>query len=150
MTFENLLIERDAAVAVITLNRPKVLNALNAQTLTELSDAIAACKADPGVRAVVLTGAGEKSFVAGADINELAVQTPVQGKEHARRGQQIFDAIGTMGKPVIAAVNGFALGGGCELAMACTIRLAADSARFGQPEINLGLIPGYAGSQRLP
>jgi enoyl-CoA hydratase len=150
MTFDNLLIERDAAVAVITFNRPKVLNALNTQTLTELSNAIAEFKDDAGVRAIVLTGAGEKSFVAGADINELAVQTPVQGKEHARRGQQIFDAIENLGKPVIAAINGFALGGGCELAMACTLRLAADTARFGQPEINLGIIPGYAGSQRLP
>jgi enoyl-CoA hydratase len=150
MTFENLLIERDDAVAVVTFNRPKVLNALNTQTLTELSSAIAAFKDDPGVRAIVLTGAGEKSFVAGADINELAVQTPIEGKEHARRGQQVLDAIEQLGKPVIAAVNGFALGGGCELAMACTIRIAAETARFGQPEINLGIIPGYAGSQRLP
>jgi enoyl-CoA hydratase len=150
MTFENLLIERDDAVAVITFNRPKVLNALNTQTLSELSRAMASFKDDPGVRAIVLTGAGEKSFVAGADINELAVQTPVQGKEHARRGQQIFDTIEQLGKPVIAAVNGFALGGGCELVMACTLRIAADTARFGQPEINLGLIPGYGGSQRLP
>jgi enoyl-CoA hydratase len=102
------------------------------------------------VRAIILTGSGEKSFVAGADINELATQSPVEGQAHARRGQLIFDAIEQLGKPVIAAINGFALGGGCELAMACTIRLAADSARFGQPEINLGLIPGYAGSQRLP
>jgi enoyl-CoA hydratase len=146
MTFENLLIERDEAVAVVTFNRPKVLNALNTQTLTELSNALEAFKADPGVRAIVLTGSGEKSFVAGADINELAVQTPIEGKEHARRGQQVFDAVETLGKPVIAAVNGFALGGGCELAMACTVRLAADTARFGQPEINLGIIPGYAGS----
>src|SRR5436190_4932563 len=150
MTFENLLIERDGAVAIVTFNRPKVLNALNTQTLTELSAAIAGFKSDAGVRAIVLTGAGEKSFVAGADINELAVQTPIEGKEHARRGQQIFDAIEQLGKPVIAAVNGFALGGGCELAMACTIRISADTARFGQPEINLGIIPGYAGSQRLP
>jgi enoyl-CoA hydratase len=150
MTFDNLLIERDDAVAVVTFNRPKVLNALNGQTLTELSAAMAALKSDAGVRAIVLTGAGEKSFVAGADINELAVLSPVAGKDHARRGQQVFDEIEHLGKPVIAAINGFALGGGCELAMACTIRLAADSARFGQPEINLGLIPGYAGSQRLP
>ncbi len=150
MTFENLLIERDDAVAVVTFNRPKVLNALNTQTLHELSSAFAAFKTDAGVRAIVLTGAGEKSFVAGADINELAVQTPIEGKEHATRGQQIFDAIENLGKPVIAAINGFALGGGCELAMACTIRIAADTARFGQPEINLGIIPGYAGSQRLP
>jgi enoyl-CoA hydratase len=150
MTFDNLLIERDAAVAIITFNRPKVLNALNTETLSELSSAMASFKNDPDVRAIVLTGAGEKSFVAGADINELAVQTPVQGKEHARRGQQIFDTIEQLGKPVIAAVNGFALGGGCELVMACTLRIAADTARFGQPEINLGLIPGYGGSQRLP
>ncbi|HEX7283841.1 MAG TPA: enoyl-CoA hydratase-related protein [Vicinamibacterales bacterium] len=150
MTFDNLLIERDDAVAIVTLNRPKVLNALNGQTLTELASAMASFRNDPGVRAIVLTGAGEKSFVAGADINELAVLSPVAGKEHARHGQQIFDAVEQLGKPVIAAINGFALGGGCELAMACTLRLAADTARFGQPEINLGLIPGYAGSQRLP
>jgi enoyl-CoA hydratase len=150
MTFDNLLIERDDAVAIVTLNRPKVLNALNGQTLTELASAMTSFKNDAAVRVVVLTGAGEKSFVAGADINELAALSPVAGKEHARHGQQIFDAIEQLGKPVIAAINGFALGGGCELAMACTLRIAADTARFGQPEINLGLIPGYAGSQRLP
>ena len=150
MTFENLLLERDGAVAIVTLNRPKVLNALNNQTLAELSACMATLKADESVRAIILTGAGEKSFVAGADITELATQSPVEGQAHARRGQLIFDAIEQLGKPVIAAINGFALGGGCELAMACTIRLAADTARFGQPEINLGLIPGYAGSQRLP
>jgi len=150
MSFDNLLIERDGAVAVITINRPKVLNALNGQTLDELERALNELRADSDVRALVLTRAGEKAFVAGADINELAVLTPVQGKEHARRGQLLFDAIEHLGKPVIAAVNGFALGGGCELAMACTLRFAADTARFGQPEINLGLIPGYAGSQRLP
>ena len=150
MTFDNLLVERDDAVAIVTFNRPKVLNALNGQTLSELSAAMTSLKADAGVRAIVLTGAGEKSFVAGADINELAVLSPVAGKEHARAGQLVFDAIEQLGKPVIAAINGFALGGGCELAMACTLRLAADTARFGQPEINLGLIPGYAGSQRLP
>jgi enoyl-CoA hydratase len=150
MTFDNLLIERDGAVAIVTFNRPKVLNALNAQTLTELAGAVTSFKDDDAVRAIVITGAGDKSFVAGADINELAVLSPVAGKEHARRGQQIFDAIEQLGKPVIAAINGFALGGGCELAMACTLRIAADTARFGQPEINLGLIPGYAGSQRLP
>lgn len=150
MTFDNLLLERDGAVAVVTLNRPKVLNALNNQTLAELSACMADLKADAGVRAIILTGAGEKSFVAGADINELAALSPVEGQAHARRGQLIFDAIENLGKPVIAAINGFALGGGCELAMACTMRLAADTARFGQPEVNLGLIPGYAGSQRLP
>jgi enoyl-CoA hydratase len=150
MSFENLLLDRDGAVAVLTINRPQVLNALNTQTLDELRRAVLELKHDAGVRAVILTGAGEKSFVAGADINELAVQTPVQGKEHALRGQHVFDLIENMGKPVVAAVNGYALGGGCELAMACTIRVAADSARFGQPEINLGLTPGYAGTQRLP
>ena len=150
MTFDNLLIERDGAVAIVTFNRPKVLNALNAQTLTELAGAMTSFRDDDTVRAIVITGAGDKSFVAGADINELAVLSPVAGKEHARRGQQVFDAIEQLGKPVIAAINGFALGGGCELAMACTLRMAADTARFGQPEINLGLIPGYAGSQRLP
>lgn len=150
MTFDNLLLARDGAVAIVTLNRPKVLNALNNQTLAELSACMAGLKADDSVRAVILTGAGEKSFVAGADINELAALSPVEGQAHARRGQLILDAIEQLGKPVIAAINGFALGGGCELAMACTIRLAADTARFGQPEVNLGLIPGYAGSQRLP
>jgi len=149
MTFDNLLLSRDGAVATLTINRPKV-NALNGATLAQLQTAFEELRADDTVRAVVLTGAGDKAFVAGADINELAVLTPAQGKEHARHGQRIFDLIETLGKPVIAAVNGFALGGGCELAMACTLRIAADTAIFGQPEINLGIIPGYAGSQRLP
>lgn len=150
MAYENLIVERDGGVLVVTINRPKVLNALNAATLTELSQAMDAAAADDTVRAVILTGAGEKSFVAGADINELAVQTPVAGREHAQQGQRVFDRIERLGKPVVAAINGFALGGGCELAMACTLRLASETARFGQPEVNLGLIPGYAGSQRLP
>jgi enoyl-CoA hydratase len=150
MAYENLLVERHDGVMVVTINRPKVLNALNAQTLTELGQVLDEVERDDTVRVIVLTGAGDRSFVAGADINELAVQSPVGGREHARRGQAIFDRLEHLGKPVIAAVNGFALGGGCELAMACTMRLAADTAKFGQPEINLGLIPGYAGSQRLP
>jgi enoyl-CoA hydratase/carnithine racemase len=150
MPFDNLLLERDGAVAVVTINRPKVLNALNSHTLDELRRAVLDLKHDDAVRAVVLTGAGEKSFVAGADINELAVQTPTGGREHALTGQHVFDLVENMGKPVIAAINGFALGGGCELAMACTMRIAADTAKLGQPEINLGLIPGYAGTQRLP
>jgi enoyl-CoA hydratase len=149
MAFENVLVERDGAVAVITINRPKVLNALNSQTLDELRGVILDVTHDAAVRVVILTGAGEKSFVAGADINELSVLTPDGGRDHAIRGQRVFDLIEQMGKPVIAAINGYALGGGCELAMACTIRIAADTARLGQPEINLGLIPGYAGTQRL-
>jgi enoyl-CoA hydratase len=150
MAFDNLLLERDGAVAIVTINRPKVLNALNSQTIDELRRAILELKGDEAVRAIVLTGAGEKSFVAGADINELAVQTPVTGREHALTGQHVFDLIENIGKPVIAAINGFALGGGCELAMACTLRLAADTAKLGQPEIALGLLPGYGGTQRLP
>jgi enoyl-CoA hydratase len=150
MAFENLLIERDGATAIVTINRPKVLNALNAQTLDELRRAILDLKQDEGVRVVILTGAGEKAFVAGADINELAVQTPTSGREHALAGQHVFELIENLGKPVIAAINGYALGGGCELAMACTLRLAADTAKLGQPEIALGLLPGYAGTQRLP
>jgi enoyl-CoA hydratase len=149
MAFDNLLLERDGAVAIVTINRPKVLNALNGQTLDELRRLVLELKADASVRVMILTGAGEKAFVAGADITELAVQTPISGREHALTGQHVLDLIEHMGKPVIAAINGFALGGGCELAMACTLRLAADTARLGQPEINLGLIPGYAGTQRL-
>jgi len=149
MAFDNLLLDRDGAVALVTINRPKVLNALNTQTLDELRRAVLDLRRDSGVRVVILTGAGDRSFVAGADINELAVQTPTSGREHALGGQHVFDLIENLGKPVIAAINGFALGGGCELAMACTLRVAADTARLGQPEINLGLIPGYAGTQRL-
>jgi enoyl-CoA hydratase len=146
---ETLHMERDGAVAVITVSRPKVLNALNASTMDELRRSILALKHDDSVRAVVMTGAGEKAFIAGADINELAVQSPAGGREHAKHGQHVLDLIENMGKPVIAAINGYALGGGCELAMACTLRIAADTAKLGQPEINLGLIPGYAGTQRL-
>jgi enoyl-CoA hydratase len=148
-SFENLLVDRDGPVATITINRPKVLNALNTQTLDELRRAVLELRRDDGVRVVILTGSGEKSFVAGADINEIAVQTPTSGRDHAMSGQHVLDLIENMGKPVIAAINGYALGGGCELAMACTIRIAADTAKIGQPEINLGIIPGYAGTQRL-
>jgi len=148
-TYDNLLIERDGAVATLTVNRPKVLNALNAPTMDELRRALRELRGDDQVRAVIITGAGDKSFIAGADINELAVQTPVDGREHGLRGQHVLQVLENLGKPVIAAINGFALGGGCELAMACTLRIAADTAKLGQPEINLGLIPGYAGTQRL-
>lgn len=153
MPFDNLRLERDGAgqnVAIVTMQRPKVLNALNSQTLDELRHVVLDLKQDEGVRVLILTGEGEKSFVAGADINELAAQTPTGGRQFALAGQHVFDLIENMGKPVIAAINGFALGGGCELAMACTIRIAADSAKLGQPEIRLGIMPGYAGSQRLP
>ena len=146
---ENLLLERSEGIALLTVNRPKVLNALDTQTLDELRRTVLAFKRDPDVRCVILTGAGEKAFIAGADINELAVQSPTSGRDHALRGQHVFDLVEQMGKPVIAAINGYALGGGCELALACTLRIAADSARLGQPEINLGIIPGYAGTQRL-
>jgi len=148
-SLENILVERDGGVATLTINRPKVLNALSTQTLDELRRAILALKYDDGVRVVIITGSGDKSFIAGADINELSQQTPIGGREHALRGQHVFDLVEHMGKPVIAAINGYALGGGCELAMACTIRIAADTAKLGQPEINLGIIPGYGGSQRL-
>jgi enoyl-CoA hydratase len=149
MPFDNLLVDRDGAVAIVTINRPRVLNALNTQTLDELRRVVLDLKQDDGVRAIIVTGAGDKAFVAGADINELAVLSPTAGREHALAGQHVFDLIENLGKPVIAAINGYALGGGCELAMACTLRLAADTAKLGQPEINLGLIPGYAGTQRL-
>ncbi len=150
MSFENLLIERAGAVATVTINRPKVLNALNTATLNELRDAMTNLRDDVTVKVVIVTGAGEKAFVAGADINELAALAPAGARDQALLGQSVFALIEALGKPVIAAVNGYALGGGCELALACTIRIAADTARFGQPEIGLGLVPGYAGTQRLP
>jgi enoyl-CoA hydratase len=149
MSYDHLLFDRDGGVATVTINRPKVLNALNGPTLDELRQVMLAIRHDASVRSVIVTGAGEKAFIAGADINELAVQTPTSGKDHAARGQHVLELIEQLGKPVIAAINGYALGGGCELAMACTLRLAADTAKLGQPEINLGLIPGYAGTQRL-
>ncbi len=148
-TFHNILIDRDGGVATVTINRPKVLNALDLQTLDELRRAMLAFRRDDSVRAVIVTGSGDKSFVAGADVNELSVQTPTGGRDLAMRGQHVLDLVENLGKPVIAAINGYALGGGCELAMACTLRVAAESARLGQPEINLGIIPGYAGTQRL-
>jgi enoyl-CoA hydratase len=150
MTFDNLLLERDGPVATVTINRPNVLNALNMATLGELHAAFEEIGADVAIRAAILTGAGARAFAAGADIKELAALTPATSRDLATRGQRVFAAIEQLGKPVIAAINGFALGGGCELAMACTLRLAADSAKLGQPEIQLGLLPGYGGTQRLP
>lgn len=146
---ENVLIEKKERVAVVTLNRPEVLNALNAQTIAALGAAFDDIAADESVGVVIVTGAGDKAFVAGADISELVKQDPLSGRATAERGQRVFRRLETLGKPSIAAVNGFALGGGCELAMACTIRVASDKAKFGQPEVNLGVIPGYAGTQRL-
>lgn len=149
MAYQNLAYERKEGIAYVTLQRPKVLNALNRATLEELRDALVEAREDAEVRVVILTGAGEKAFVAGADINELAQQTAASAKEFSLFGQSVFHILETMGKPSICAIHGFALGGGCELALACSIRLASKTARLGQPEVNLGIIPGYGGSQRL-
>lgn len=150
MSYENLLLEKRDQIAFVTVNRPKVLNALNEKTVEELDACFGGLRNDPEVRAVILTGAGEKAFVAGADINELAAYSPGQARDCALRGQAVFSRIEHLGKPTIAAINGFALGGGCELALACTLRIASQTARLGQPEVKLGIIPGYGGSQRLP
>lgn len=145
-----LLFELADGIARITINRPAKLNALNATVIAELGDAVTRIETDAAVRAVILTGAGPKAFVAGADITELAEQKSLDGKARSLLGQQVFRRLERCGKPVIAAVNGFALGGGCELAMACHIRIASDNARFGQPEVKLGIGPGYGGTARLP
>jgi enoyl-CoA hydratase/carnithine racemase len=150
LKLENVLYEKKGPIARVTLNRPKVLNALNQATMAELKAAFEDARDDSTVRGVILTGAGDKAFAAGADVNEVVNDSAVQAEEHTRFGQAVTLLIENLGKPVIAAVNGFALGGGCELAMACTIRIAAESAKFGQPEVKLGIMPGYGGSQRLP
>jgi len=150
MSYQNLKLETREGVAVLTVNRPDKLNALNDATVAELDAAFAALGADGSVRGVILTGAGEKAFVAGADIAELSTQSPIQGTERSVRGQRVLDRIERLGKPVVAAVNGFALGGGCELAMACHVRVASENARLGTPEVKLGIMCGYAGTQRLP
>jgi enoyl-CoA hydratase len=150
VSYETILYAKKAHVAYITLNRPKVLNALNHAALGELKAAFKDASLDDNVRGVILTGAGEKAFIAGADITELARIDAIEAKEFTRAGQAVLNAIENLGKPVIAAVNGYALGGGCETAMACTIRLATEDASFGQPEVKLGVIPGYGGTQRLP
>ena len=149
MKYETILAETKDRVAVITINRPEKLNALNALAKKELAGVLESLKTDQGVDVVVITGAGEKAFVAGTDIQELTELTVESGKEFSAKGQAVLNLIENLGKPVIAAVNGYALGGGCELALACHIRIAAEHAKFGQPEVNLGIIPGYGGTQRL-
>jgi enoyl-CoA hydratase len=149
MSYENLLYEKKDGIAYITFNRPKLLNALNRKTVEELRSVLVDARDDGAVRVLILTGAGDKAFVAGADINELAQQTPVNGKEFSLFGQSVFHLLETIGKPSLCAINGFALGGGCELALCCSIRLASKTARLGQPEVKLGILPGYGGSQRL-
>jgi enoyl-CoA hydratase/carnithine racemase len=146
----NVLYEKKGAIAYVTINRPKVLNALNTPTWTDIRSAFEVAKADSSVHGVILTGAGDKAFIAGADISELAHVDAYEAEESSRFGQGVLDFIENLGKPVIAAINGFALGGGCETAMACTIRIAAEHAKFGQPEVKLGLVPGGGGTQRLP
>jgi len=149
-TLENVLYEKKGAIAYVTLNRPKVLNALNQRTWQDLRAAFEDARDDADVRGVILTGAGDKAFIAGADISELAQVTAVQAERSSTYGQEVLNLVENLGKPVVAAINGFALGGGCETAMACTIRLATESARFGQPEVKLGVPPGGGGTQRLP
>ncbi len=150
MSYETLLFDVDDGIATVTINRPDKLNALNATVIAELGQAAERIATDPAIQGAILTGAGTKAFVAGADIAELASQTPLEGKARSLAGQRVFRSWEQAGKPVIAAVNGFALGGGCELAMACHLRIASESARFGQPEVKLGIGPGYGGTVRLP
>jgi enoyl-CoA hydratase len=150
MPYENLLVERDNAIAVLTINRPKALNALNGATLRELAQALGELEADAGVHVVVVTGAGEKAFVAGADISEMASMGPLEAEAHARRGQETIGMLQRSRKVTIAAVNGYALGGGLELALACDVRLASENAILGLPEVSLSVIPGFGGTQRLP
>jgi len=150
LTLTNVLYEKKGAIAYVTVNRPKVLNALNTPTWNDLRTAFEDARDDTAVRGAILTGAGNKAFIAGADISELAHVAAFEAEQSSRFGQEVLDLIENLGKPVIAAVNGFALGGGCETAMACTIRLAVDTAKFGQPEVTLGLVPGGGGTQRLP
>jgi enoyl-CoA hydratase len=150
VSYQNLLVETRENVTIVTINRPDKLNALDDRTVEELDAAFTAIGGDPVTRGVILTGSGEKAFVAGADIAELATQSPVDGRERSLRGQRVLDRIERLGKPVVAAVNGFALGGGCELAMACHVRVASENAKLGTPEVKLGIMCGYAGTQRLP
>ena len=150
LTLQNILYEKKNSIAYLTLNRPRVLNALSRRTWEDLRSALEAARDDADVRGVILTGAGDKAFIAGADISELASATAIEAAEASRFGQDVLDLIENLGKPVIAAINGFALGGGCETAMACTLRVASEHAKFGQPEVKLGVLPGGGGTQRLP
>ena len=150
MSYQTLLFEIKDGIAFVTINRPDKLNALNDQVMLELADAAERIATEPDIKGAILTGSGPKSFVAGADIGDLSRQGPFDGKARAQRGQAVLRRLETCGKPVIAAINGFALGGGCELAMACHIRIASENAKFGQPEVKLGIAPGYGGTQRLP
>jgi len=150
LALTNVVYEKKGSTAYVTINRPKVLNALNTPTWSDLRKAFEEARNDASVRGVILTGAGDKAFIAGADISELAQVTAFEAEQSSRFGQGVLDLIENLGKPVIAAINGFALGGGCETAMACTIRIAVDTAKFGQPEVTLGLVPGGGGTQRLP
>jgi enoyl-CoA hydratase/carnithine racemase len=150
LTLENILYEKKGAIAYVTLNRPKVLNALNRRTWEDLQTAFEDARKDSAIRGVILTGAGDKAFIAGADIGELSRVTAVEAEESSTFGQGVLNLIENLGKPVVAAINGFALGGGCETAMACTIRVATENAKFGQPEVKLGVLPGGGGTQRLP
>lgn len=149
MNYQNILLEKKDKIAIVRMNRPDKLNALDAVTLEELKDVFISLKKDDSVSVIIITGNGEKAFVAGADISELNKLDMISAKAFSESGQEIFYSIENLGKPVIAAVNGFALGGGCELALSCHIRLASENAKFGQPEVNLGIIPGYGGTQRL-
>ena len=150
LRLENVLYDKKGGVAYVTLNRPKVLNALNTPTWADLRTAFEDARDDAAVRGVILTGAGDKAFIAGADISELAQASAIDAERASRLGQGVLDLVENLGKPVVAAINGFALGGGCETAMACTIRIAVEHAKFGQPEVKLGLLPGGGGTQRLP
>src|SRR5450759_3285820 len=151
MSYSNIRFEvSEEGIALLTINRPEKLNALNVETVAELRDAVASAASDGQVRALIITGAGEKAFVAGADINQLAVLTPIQAQGYAERGQRVFREIEMLAKPTLAAINGYALGGGLERAMSCAVRVASENARLGQPEVKLGILPGYGGTQRLP
>lgn len=150
MAYENIKFEKQGSIGILTISRPKALNALNTATVMELNDCVGKIEVDPEVKVVVVTGDGAKSFVAGADIVEMSTKTPVEGRTFGKIAQDVFTRIENLPQPVIAAVNGFALGGGCELACACDFRYASDNAKFGQPEVGLGITPGFGGTQRLP